>query len=143
VRGSASKRGDLFTLALVIPLAFVCGAALYGRARAPSAAASTPDEAAEQAASPGVAERLREVGPELDACYRRAVRDDPALAEGEILVRLEVAGSGEVRVVTIDPVAGGVANGALDGCIRAAAGRWTFPPAAEAYGVQFPVAFKR
>jgi TonB family protein len=141
----ASRRGDLLILAVVVPLAFVAGALVYSRVRAP---ARGPDGAGESARegegegeqAPDVAARLRDLGPELHACYQQALQADAALGEGEILVRLEVASSGAVKGATIETA---LASATLDRCVRERAARWSFPAAAEGYGVQFPVAFKR
>jgi TonB family protein len=139
----ASRRGDLLILALVVPLAFVAGALVYSRVRAPAGGRDGAGESAragdvEQA--PDVAGRLRDLGPELHTCYQQALRANPALAEGELLIRLEVASSGTVEGVSIETA---LASATLDRCLRDRAARWSFPAASEGYGVQFPVAFKR
>jgi TonB family protein len=143
VLARASKRGDLFVLALVLPLAFVAGALIYSGARARPPAGDVGDEAAVEAdaeRAPDVSERLRAAVPDLESCYRQATSADPSLGRGELLVRLGIASSGKVKDVSIETA---LESAALDRCVREAAARWTFPVSREAYGVQFPVVLQQ
>jgi hypothetical protein len=91
---------------------------------------------------PGAAE----IGPlikkgksEIQACYQRALRQDPTLTRARITVSISVGISGLVKNVTLDPPH---PSGALESCIKDAISRWVFPLSPVEYGTEFPLVLR-
>jgi Protein of unknown function (DUF2911) len=87
-----------------------------------------------------------EIGPvikkgrlELEACYQRALRQDPSLTRARVNVSISIGVSGTVRRVVLDPPS---ASAPLAACITSAISRWAFPPAPVEYGTEFPVVLR-
>jgi hypothetical protein len=77
--------------------------------------------------------------PELEACYQRALRQDPSLTRARVNVSISIGVSGTVRRVVLDPPS---ASAPLAACITSAISRWAFPPAPVEYGTEFPVVLR-
>ena len=91
---------------------------------------------------PGAAE----IGPlikkgksEIQACYQRALRQDPTLTRARITVQISVGISGLVKNVALDPPH---PSGALEVCIKEAISRWVFPLSPVEYGTEFPLVLR-
>ena len=87
-----------------------------------------------------------EIGPvvkkgkaEIQACYQRALRQDPSLSRARINVSLDIGSSGAVKDVRLQPPP---ATNELAACIRKVTARWTFPPSPADYGTEFPVVLR-
>ena len=73
---------------------------------------------------------------DLQRCYQRALRRDPALSTGKVTVSIGVGTSGRVTKVVLEP---SLAPGGFDSCIQDAVRRWTFPASPVEYETQVPL----
>lgn len=104
--------------------------------------AERPARTAAAARSPAATEIgpvIKKGRPEMQACYQRALRQDPSLTRARVTVSISVGVAGTVKTVAFDPP--GV-PGPLTACIKSAISRWTFPPAPVEYGTEFPVVLR-
>lgn len=100
--------------------------------RAPARAqAASPSPAATQIA--GDVERGR---AELQACYQRALRRDPALTRARVDIQIDVGTSGLVKAIRLAPAR---PPPALEACIRGTVARWVFPPSSAEYRTNLPL----
>ena len=75
---------------------------------------------------------------DIEACYQRALRANPALEAGALTVHVGVGVSGTVKTVSFDSPS---RLEAVEPCIRAAISRWVFPLSGQEYAAEFPVNF--
>ncbi|HVV50115.1 MAG TPA: AgmX/PglI C-terminal domain-containing protein, partial [Polyangia bacterium] len=107
------------------------------RRRAVPRGDGAPGPAAERAPQAGGLRAPRRGGaPDLERCYQRALREDPALGRAKVTVTIAVAPSGRVTSVVVEPPP---ASGTLVACLREAVARWPFPPAPAAYETAVPL----
>jgi hypothetical protein len=98
------------------------------------------------AAGPSKPPGAAEIGPlikkgktEIQACYQKALRQDPTLTRARISVSISVGISGLVKNVTLDPPH---PSGVLEACIKEAISRWVFPLSPVEYGTEFPLVLR-
>lgn len=100
------------------------------------------DGGATPAKPPGPSEispLIRKGRSEIQACYQRALRQDPSLTRGRITVFIDIGVSGLVKNVKLDPPH---PPGTLESCIKEAISHWVFPLSPVEYGTEFPVVLR-
>jgi len=105
----------------------------------PAATAPGDPPAAAPALSPDELKRkVDESKPVLQGCVDEAVKRDPSLQVGKILISTTIAPSGAVTSARIDQKA--VDQSPLGACLKSAARRMQFPPfAGEPFAVDIPI----
>jgi hypothetical protein len=98
------------------------------------------------AAGPSKPPGAAEIGPlikkgkaEIQACYQRALRQDPTLTRARITVSISVGISGLVKKVTLDPPH---PSSTLEACVKDAISHWVFPLSPVEYGTEFPLVLR-
>ena len=98
--------------------------------------ATTPPPAARPPNPSAFAQIIKKGRPDLQRCYQRALRQDPALESARLTVSISVGASGRVTKVTLDPPP---ASGTLASCLTDAVARWPFPASPVDYETQVPL----
>jgi hypothetical protein len=98
-----------------------------------SGGASKPPGAAE------ISPLIKRGRSEIQACYQRALRQDPTLTRARITVSISIGISGLVKNVSLDPPH---PSGALESCIKDAISHWVFPLSPVEYGTEFPLVLR-
>jgi hypothetical protein len=75
--------------------------------------------------------------PDLQRCYQRALRQDPALSTAKVTISINVGTTGRVTNVALAP---SLPTGTLESCLKDAVSRWAFPPSPVAYETEVPLA---
>lgn len=82
---------------------------------------------------------VRKGSPDLEACYQRALRQNPDLPNARVTVSIAVGTSGKVQKVSFDGPSG---LDDLERCVRTAVSRWAFPASSAAYQAEVPLALR-
>ena len=109
------------------------GAISAERASARPEVVNKPPSAAEIAA---VIKRGR---ADLQACYQRALRQDPSLTRARVKITISVGTSGMVKRIATDPSR---PPAALEACIRDSVNRWAFPLSSVDYQAELPLSVR-
>jgi outer membrane biosynthesis protein TonB len=87
-----------------------------------------------------------EIGPlvkkgkgDIQACYQRALRQDPTLTRGKLTISVTIGVSGMVKNVAFGSGSG---FQALEPCVKGAISRWVFPLSPVEYETEFPVVLR-
>jgi hypothetical protein len=105
-------------------------------ARAP--ARPVPPPAAASAPPPSdVAPVIARGRADIQACYQRALRRDPTLTRGKLVLSMSIAPSGLVNKVTLDGPER--LRALVEPCVREAVVHWSFPPSNVEYEAEVPV----
>jgi hypothetical protein len=103
------------------------------------AAAPAPVEARKSPSKAAFAPIIKRGRPDLERCYQRALREDPALATARVTVSITVGASGRVAKVALEPP---LPSGTLEACLKEVVGRWPFPAAPLEYETQVPLTLR-
>ena len=121
-----------------------------GSGQAGSAQPAVPAETDQNKPKPGeavpaalsaedVKRKVEETKPALQDCIDQALRREPSMRVGKILISTTIAPSGAVTAARIDKKA--VDQSPLGACLKSATQRMQFPPfSGEAFPVDIPIA---
>ncbi len=73
---------------------------------------------------------------DLQSCYQRALRQDPALTQARVEISIDVGVSGTVKNIRLTPAH---PPAALEACIRSSVAGWVFPPSTVDYQAELPL----
>jgi hypothetical protein len=73
---------------------------------------------------------------DIQRCYQRALRQNPDLKSGKLVISITVGVSGSVRDVAMD---GPERFGPIQPCIKQVVSRWAFPASSAEYGAELPI----
>jgi hypothetical protein len=99
-------------------------------------------DAATPAKPPGASEispLIKKGRSDIQACYQRALRQDPGLTRARITISIDIGISGLVKNVKLDPPH---PSGTLESCIKDVISHWVFPLSPVEYGTEFPVVLR-
>jgi hypothetical protein len=99
-------------------------------------APEAPLEAVKPPSKAAFAPIIKRGRPDLERCYQRALREDPALTTARVTVSITVGASGRVAKVAVEPT---LASGTLESCLKEVVARWPFPAAPLEYEAQVPL----
>ncbi|HEX9605550.1 MAG TPA: AgmX/PglI C-terminal domain-containing protein, partial [Myxococcales bacterium] len=106
--------------------------------KAGAAAPGDPPAAAPALSPDELKRKVDESKPVLQGCVDEAIKRDPSLQLGKILISTTIAPSGAVTSARIDQKA--VDQSPLGTCLKSAARRMQFPPfAGEPFAVDIPI----
>jgi hypothetical protein len=97
----------------------------------PVPAASAPPPAAD------VAPVIARGRADIQACYQRALRRDPTITRGKLVLSMSIAPSGLVAKVALDGP--DRLRALVEPCVREAVSHWSFPPSNVEYETEVPV----
>jgi hypothetical protein len=83
-----------------------------------------------------VAPTIKQGRASIQACYQRALRENPDLMRGHVTVSINVGVLGLVKNVSLDAPE---ALRAIEPCVRSAVARWVFPPSTAEYSAEVPL----
>jgi Protein of unknown function (DUF2911) len=96
--------------------------------RSPATRPPSPDD---------VAPTIKKGRASIQACYQRALRENPALTHGRVTVSINVGVLGLVKNVSLD--APEALLRAIEPCVRSAVTRWVFPASTAEYSAEVPL----
>jgi hypothetical protein len=98
-----------------------------------------PEVVAKPPSTGEIAAVIKRGRSDLQACYQRALRQDPSLTQARVTITISVGTSGMVKRITTDP---SHPPAALDACIRESVTRWAFPLSSVDYQAELPLSVR-
>ncbi len=98
-----------------------------------------PEVAAKAPSTGEVAAVIKRGRADLQACYQRALRQDPSLTRARVKITIGIGTSGMVKRITTDPSR---PPAALEACIRQSVTRWAFPLSNVDYQAELPLSVR-
>jgi len=102
-------------------------------------ALAQPEVAAKPPSTGEIAAVIKRGRGDLQACYQRALRQDPSLTQARVKITISVGTSGMVKRIATDPSR---PPAALDACIRDSVNRWAFPLSSVDYQAELPLSVR-